>query len=47
MNKIIALIIAGVVLILSCAHHKDLSEEERAEYRRAREIYYKGQNGGP
>lgn len=45
MNKIIVLIIAGMMLILSCAHQKDLSEEERAEYRRAREIYYQGQNG--
>jgi len=45
MNKIITLIIAGVVLILSCAHQKDLSEEEKAEYRRAREVYFQGQNG--
>ena len=47
MKKLIALLLAGVVIILSCAHQKDLSEEEKAKYRRTREVYDAGQRGGP
>jgi len=32
---------------LSCAHHKDLTDDEREEYRKSREIYYQMQGGGP
>jgi len=45
MKKLIALIFAAVVLITSCAHQQNLSEEEKAEYRRAREVYDRGQRG--
>jgi hypothetical protein len=47
MNKLIALIFAAVVLITSCAHQQNLSEEKQAEYRRAKQVYDRGQKGGP
>jgi hypothetical protein len=47
MKKLIALLLASVVIILSCAHQKDLSEEEKTKYHRAREVYNAGQRGGP
>ena len=47
MKKLIALVIAGIVFLLSCAHQGDLTEEEREKYRRARQRYEAGQRGGP
>jgi hypothetical protein len=43
MKKLIALIIAGIILILSCAQNQNLTEEEKEEYRRARQRYEWGQ----
>jgi PBP1b-binding outer membrane lipoprotein LpoB len=47
MKKIIALIIVGVVLLVSCAHQQDLSEDDISKYRKARQRYDAGQKGGP
>jgi len=47
MKKLIAFLLAGTLLLLSCAHHKDLTDDEREEYRKSREIYYQMQGGGP
>ncbi len=47
MKKIIALILAGMFLVLSCANQKNLSEEEKEKYRKARQRYDAGQRGGP
>jgi len=47
MKKLIAFLLAGTLLLLSCAHHKDLTEEEREEYRKSREIYYQMERDGP
>jgi hypothetical protein len=46
MKKIIALILAGMFLVLSCANQKNLSEEEKEKYRNARQRYDAGQRGG-
>jgi len=46
MKKIIALILAGMFLVLSCAHQKNLSEEEKEKFRKARQRYDAGQRGG-
>jgi hypothetical protein len=43
MKKLIVLIIAGIMLILSCAQNQNLTEEEREKYRRARQRYEWGQ----
>jgi PBP1b-binding outer membrane lipoprotein LpoB len=43
MKKLILLIIAGIMLILSCAQNQNLTEEEREKYRRARQKYEWGQ----
>jgi len=47
MKKIIALILAGMFFLLSCAHQDNLSDEEKEKYRRARQRYDAGQRGGP
>ena len=47
MKKLIALVVAGIVFLLSCAHQGDLTEEEREKYRKARQRYDAGQRGGP
>jgi hypothetical protein len=38
MKKLIALISAGVMLIIGCAHQKNLSEDEREKYRKGRQL---------
>ena len=43
MKKLIVLLIAGVILILSCAQNKNLTGEEKEKYRRARQNYYRMQ----
>jgi len=45
MKKIIALILAGMFLVLSCAHQDNLSDEEKEKYRKARQRYNAGQAG--
>ena len=47
MKKLIALIIVAVVLLSSCAHQQDLSEDDQSKYRKARQRYDAGQRGGP
>jgi len=47
MKKIIALILAGMFFLLSCAHQDNLSDEEKEKYRKARQRYDAGQRGGP
>jgi hypothetical protein len=47
MKKLIALALAGIFILLSCAHQKELSEEEKEKYRKARRTYEAGQRGGP
>ena len=46
MKKIIALILASMFLVLSCAHQKNLSDEEKEKFRKARQRYDAGQRGG-
>ena len=43
MKKLIAFIIAGIILILSCAQDQNLTEEEKEKYQRARQRYEWGQ----
>ena len=43
MKKLIVLIIACIMLILSCAQNQNLTEEEKEKYRRARQRYQWGQ----
>ena len=47
MKKLIALMTASLLFILSCANSKNLSEEEKERYREARQRYEAGQRGGP
>ncbi|MGD9133824.1 MAG: hypothetical protein PVF78_09275 [Desulfobacterales bacterium] len=47
MKKLIALLIASIMLFLSCAHQKNLTEDEKEKYRRSRQRYEAGQRGGP
>ena len=47
MKNLIVYILALTLLLLSCVHHKDLTEEEREEYRKSRDFYYRMQGGGP
>ena len=47
MKNLIALILAGTILIVSCAHQNNLSEEEKEKYRRSKRTYDAGQRGGP
>jgi hypothetical protein len=47
MKKLIALGFTGIMLFLSCAHHENLTEEEKEKYRRARQRYEAGQRSGP
>ncbi len=44
MKKLISLFLAATLLLLSCAYQKNLSEEEKEKYRRARMRYDAGQN---
>ena len=46
MKKIIALILAGMFFLLSCAHQDNLSDEEKEKFRNARQRYDAGQRGG-
>jgi len=43
MKKLIALLIAGITLILSCAQNQNLTEEEKEKYRRAWQNYQRMQ----
>ena len=47
MKKLIALMLAGTILIISCAHQDNLSEEDKEKYRRSKKTYDAGQRGGP
>ena len=47
MKKIIALILAGMFFLISCAHQDNLSDEEKEKFRKARQRYDAGQRGGP
>jgi hypothetical protein len=47
MKKIVALVMVGVFLFLSCAHQKELTPEEKEQYRKANAVYRAGQRGGP
>ena len=47
MNKLIIVILATALFLLNCAHQKNLSEEEKEAYRRARQHYDWGQRSGP
>ena len=45
MKKIFALVLAGTIFLLSCAHNENLTEEERQKYRDAKRRYDAGQRG--
>ena len=45
MKKIIALILAGMFFLLSCAHQDNLSDEEREKNRKGMQRYNAGQRG--
>lgn len=47
MKKLIAMLIAGIMFFLSCAHQENLTEDEREKLRRAKQRYDWGQRGGP
>ncbi len=47
MKKLSALLIAALILFLSCAHQQDLAPQENEKYRKARIRYEQGQRGGP
>ena len=46
MKKLIALILAGMFFLISCAHQENLTDEEKAKYRDAKRRYDAGQRGG-
>lgn len=46
MKKIFALMLAGMIFIVSCAHQDNLTEEEKQKYRDAKRRYDAGQRGG-
>jgi hypothetical protein len=39
MKKLIALLLAGALLVLGCVHQQNLSEEEKEAYRKAKMRY--------
>ena len=45
MKKIIALVLAATIFLLSCAHNENLTEEEKQKYREAKRRYDAGQRG--
>ena len=45
MKTLIALILAGALLLLGCANKQNLTEEEKEAYRKARTRYDAGQKG--
>jgi PBP1b-binding outer membrane lipoprotein LpoB len=45
MKTLIALILAGALLLLGCANQQNLTEEEKAAYRKANMRYKAGQRG--
>ena len=47
MKKCIAMLTASILLLLSCSHWENLSEEEKEKYRQSRLRYEAGQRGGP
>jgi len=47
MKKLMALLLAGTLFLLGCAHHQNLTAEEKEAYRNARMRYDAGQRGGP
>ena len=46
MKKIVALVLAGIFLFLSCAHQKEMTEEEKEKFRRSKAMYDRGQRSG-
>jgi hypothetical protein len=46
MKKIVALVLAGI-FFLSCAHRKEMTEEEKEKFRRSSALYDRGQRSGP
>jgi len=47
MKTLIALILAGALLLLGCANQQNLTDEEKEAYRKANMRYEAGQRGGP
>jgi len=43
MKHLIALILAGTLLLLGCANQQNLTEEEKEAYRKSKRIYDAGQ----
>jgi hypothetical protein len=44
MKKLISLFLAGTLLLLSCVHQENLSEEEKEKYRNSKMRYDAGQS---
>jgi hypothetical protein len=44
MKRLISLFLAGTLLLLSCVHQENLSEEEKEKYRKAKMRYDPGQS---
>jgi PBP1b-binding outer membrane lipoprotein LpoB len=47
MKKLIALLLAGTLLLLGCAHQQNLTPEEKEAYHKSKMKYDAGQRGGP
>ena len=45
MKKIFALMLAGMIFLVGCAHQNNLTEEEKQKYRDAKRRYDAGQRG--
>ena len=39
MNKLMAILMAGILLLMSCARLENLSEEEKEKYKRSNQRY--------
>jgi outer membrane lipoprotein-sorting protein len=46
-KKIVALALASLFFLFSCAGQNNLSAEEQEKYRKAKQRYDAGQRGGP
>ena len=47
MKKLMALLLAGTLFLIGCAHQQNLTKEEKEAYRKANMRYEAGQRGGP
>ena len=45
MKSLVVAMLASIFFFMGCAHHKNLTPEERAAYKRSMDMYYMMQDG--